>query len=188
MLVRTIPHLDHLLWIEELLPDDIISVSKRGGRGYYLDDAFVLLLIESGQSFEHKGITYPFKIWNGCLFPIEKIKQNAVYAKFQFLENHPVLKDALYLPADSENFAEEVQLVLREIKKKNPLFGTRMKKLRSKKLVSDHTGGELDTRVPKTFSDAPKVKTSDSHPLKKAKVSKKRDNDFLLGVLKKRSV
>lgn len=194
MFNKSLPSLDHLLWIEEILPDQIIAVSQRGGRGYYLDDAFVLMLIETGSSYEHKGITYPFKIWNGCFFPIEKMKQNTVFAKFQFLENHPVIKEALYLPADSENFSQEVQLVLREIKKGNPLFGTRIKISRSEKNNIRRTNDEMDTSSPRTFSDAPKVKLnavkskkkSTTRPLNKSQTSKKAENDFLLGVLKKK--
>lgn len=187
------PLLNKLLWIEELLPQEVTTVSQRGGRSYYFDDRLILTLIETGTSYEHKGITYPFQIWNGCFFAVEKIKQNTVYAKFQFLENHPVLKESLYLPADSENFSEQVWQVLREIKKGNPLFGLPIKKLSKSK--SSSVSDDLDTSTPKTFSDVPRLKKTAKKgpqkpkepPLKKAKVSKKNDNDFLLAVLKRKN-
>ena len=184
------PQLHQLLWIEELLPSEILIINKRGGRGYYFDDRLILILIESGTSCEHQGITYPFQLWNGCFFPIENIKQNTVYAKFQFLENHPALKESLYLPLDSENFSEEVQLVLREIKKGNPLFGVPIKN--RTRLSANSLGDDFDTSKPTTFGDAADLKRAvlvkpKGLSQRKAKVSKKNDNNFLLTVLKKKT-
>lgn len=185
-----------LLWIEELLPIQVLQTTMKGGVGYYMDEKLVLILVESGTSYEHKGISYPFKIWDGCFFPIEKIKQNAVFAKFPFLENHPALSDSLYLPADSEDFIEQVQLLLREIKKQNPLFGIRINKKRPSKKSNDSEDDEhVDTSQPSLFSDRPKVKKSQApklpsslpKPVKKKTASKKFENDMLLSVLKRSS-
>ena len=45
-MIDSLPHLANLLWIEELPPSETSVVQKRGGRGYYLDDAFILRLVE----------------------------------------------------------------------------------------------------------------------------------------------
>lgn len=120
--------LDSLLWIEELLPHDIQMLPKLGGQAYFLDGNMVLLLMErSGSQYEHKGVTYPFDLWKGCIFPIEQKKQNAFFLKYLFLENHPASKNWLYIPAESENFEDEVKLLLREISRRNVLLGMPMK-------------------------------------------------------------
>ena len=120
---HTMQKLKKLAWIEELLPNVVAPKNMLGGVGYYLDEKWILTLVEFSKTTEHKGRSYPFELWNGCLFPVEEIKQTKVWSLFQFLENHPVKKNCLYLPADSQDFEEEVKAVLREIVKGNPLFG-----------------------------------------------------------------
>jgi len=119
--------IDSLLWIEELLPPGFEAIPKKGGMAYYLDMKQVLILIEKPGIYEHKGVTYPFEIWNGCIFPIEQKKQNAFFLKYLFLENHPANKDWLFISASSENFEDEVKQVMREITKSNPLLGLPIK-------------------------------------------------------------
>lgn len=187
--------LSNLTWIEELLPTDVLQKSMHGGTGYYFDDRLILILVESVSSYEYKGVSYPFKIWNGCFFPIERIKQNAVFAKFPFLENHPASPNWLYLPADSEDFAEQVKLIVREIKKQNPLFGIPIK-ISTKKSNINSNDDEIDTSKPRLFRDVAaseksvkkeKVVKPVAKPVKKVKANKKKGNDLLLSVLKRRS-
>ncbi|MBC7419862.1 MAG: hypothetical protein H7328_03955 [Bdellovibrio sp.] len=187
--------LNNLLWIEELLPDSVISKNLLGGVAYYLDEKQVLILIESGKTRVYKGIEYPFEIWNGCLFPIEKIKQNTVYAKFQFLENHPASKNWLYLPADTEEFEDKIRQVIRELKKRNPLFGSVVKESAAGKRARLETDDDdIDTSKPRLFnnessvSKAPQVKKAvkpAAKPTKKVKADKKSENYLLLSVLKR---
>ncbi|QDK38619.1 hypothetical protein [Bdellovibrio sp. NC01] len=156
--------LDNLYWIEELLPPDVISIPKHGGMAYFLDTKMILILVEQADSsYEHKGVTYPFPLWNGLILPIEYKKQNALFLKYSFLENHPVSKDWLYIPASSENFEEEVRLVMREISKNNPLIGLYLKSASTPR-VKAVDGAE------KKKKPAPK----------KVKASKKQENDFFL--------
>lgn len=163
--------LDNLLWIEELLPLDIAAVPKHGGMGYYLDDKLVLILVEkSMHEREHKGVTYPFAIWHGAILPIEQLKQRAFFLKYTFLENHPANKNWLYIPAESENFEEEVREVLREISRRNPLWGLPVKMK------------ELTETVPK-----PAVKKKKKVSLQKPEITKKQENDFLLNLTKRRT-
>lgn len=185
--------LNNLKWIEELLPDDIIPEPMHEGIGYYLDEKLVLILIEKNKSRIHRGITYPFEVWNGCFFPIQKIKQNAVIKNFLFLENHPALPNCLYIPTEHEDFEDEVKQVLREVKKRNPLFGIfssiSKPKRKGKGDFSEPAatnkprmfGAEDETPVPPT--QAPKKKNA---KLKKIKPSKKDENKFLLEKLKKK--
>ncbi|UXR66085.1 hypothetical protein EZJ49_07460 [Bdellovibrio bacteriovorus] len=160
--------LNEFLWIEELLPAGTESAPKHGGMAYYLDMKLIMILVENPEStYEHKGVTYPFQIWNGCILPVEYRKQNAFFLKFSFLENHPANKDWLYIPAESENFEDEVRQFVREITKRNPLLGTPVK-----------------------FAGMPKpAKTPEDEIRKKAskvrKDAKKRENVFLMGMLNK---
>lgn len=157
--------LNNLYWIEELLPDDAQSLPKHGGIGYFLDMHLVLLLVEQPDStYEHKGVTYPFQLWNGCIFPIAYRKQSAFFLKYSFLENHPANKDWLYIPAESENFEEEVRLMMREISRRNPLLGLPMK-------------------FKEPLASKPAAKKLKKKSGKIPKGDKKRENNFLLGVL-----
>ena len=159
--------LDNLLWIEELLPEDTLSMPKHGGMAYFLDMHLVLILVEKQDGVrEHKGVTYPFELWNGCILPIEYKKQSAFFLKFSFLENHPANKDWLYIPYDSENFEDEVKQFVREINRRNPLLGTPVK-------------FKVSTPV-KDPEQAPKKKTR-----KKKVTDKKKENSFLMSVLNK---
>ena len=156
--------LDSLLWIEELLPHDILIMPKHGGQAYFLDEHLVLILVEKPErNYEHKSVTYSFDLWRGAIFPIEKRKQNAFFIKYVFLENHPANKDWLYIPAESENFEEEVKLMLREISRRNILMGIPLK-VRKPKLTKDQK-----EQIAKKKS-------------KKKKTDKKKENAFLLGL------
>lgn len=160
--------LSDLLWIEELLPAEVESTPKHGGMAYYLDMKLIMILVEDADStYEHKGVTYPFQIWNGCILPVEYKKQSAFFLKFSFLENHPANKDWLYIPADSENFEDEVRQFVREITKRNPLLGTPVK----------------FTGMPKT--KVPAAEAARKKEAKAVKADKKRDNTFMLNLLNK---
>lgn len=161
--------LNNLLWIEELLPlQEVETAARHGGMAYYLDQKLVLILVEQSTStYEHEGVSYPFQLWNGCIFPVEYKKQNAFFLKFTFLENHPFNKDWLYIPFDSEDFEDEVKQFVREIVRRNPLLGTPVKGKISQ--------AEKDPNAP------PKKKSATA-----SKTSKKNENAFLLGIANKK--
>jgi hypothetical protein len=160
--------LNNLYWIEELLPPGTEAIPKHGGMAYFHDMKMIMILVEDRDStYEHKGVEYPFQIWNGCILPVEYKKQNAFFLKFSFLENHPANKDWLYIPADTENFEDEVRQFVREITKGNPLLGTPVK----------FTG----MRKEKTADDEVKKKTRK----RASKTDKKRENNFLMGIMNK---
>jgi hypothetical protein len=160
--------IDNLFWIEELLPQDIQMIPRYGGQAYFLDEHLVLILVEHPESaYEHKGVTYPFDLWKGCIFPVEQKKQNAFFLKYLFLENHPVNKDWLYIPAESENFEEEVKQLLREISKRNPLLGIPLKFDRPSKMQAAPT------------------KPTKKKSTKKIKADKKKENNFILSMVKR---
>lgn len=155
--------LNNLLWIEELLPPGIEGTPKQGGMGYYQDMKLVLILVErANSSYEHKGVTYPFDLWNGLILPVEKIRQNAFFLKYSFLENHPANKNWLYIPAESENFEEEVKQVLREVNRQNPLLGIAVK------IKMDSSPSSLRKKKPQR------------------KITKKQENSFIMSVLNKK--
>lgn len=189
-----------LSWIEDLLPIEVISEKKNNGIGYYLDDKFVLFVTEDSKTTLHKGISYPFRLYFGVFFPIVKMKHNAVIAKFSFLENHPVKKEWLYLPAENENFEDELKLVLREVLRKNPLLGIPVKETATKKRIRLARASEVldntDLRKPSLFNTdrppvavkkQPKSKPQDQSKSKKQKTSKKAENEFLLSLAKRRT-
>lgn len=163
--------LDQLLWIEELLPHDIQMMPKHGGQAYYLDGNLVLILVERPErNYDHKGVTYSFDLWRGCIFPVEQKKQNAFFLKYLFLENHPANKNWLYISIDSENFEEEVKQMLREISRRNVLLG-----------------------IPMKFAGTGRAEPSLAQPAqkkkaKKAKVEKKHENAFLLSVANRKRI
>lgn len=186
-----------LSWIEDLLPAEAISKAMHDGIGYYIGDKLMLFLTEDSKTTLHRGITYPFQLYFGVFFPIVKLKHNAVIAKFSFLENHPVKKEWLYIPAENENFEEEVRLVLREILKGNPLFGIPVKETVAEKRAREESDLEIpDPRKPSLFNtDAPKAsvkkkaittKAPKAKAASKPKTSKKAENAFLLNLAKNR--
>lgn len=161
--------LNNLYWIEELLSPDVTGMPKHGGMAYFLDMKMVLILVEQSDStYEHKGVTYPFQLWNGLILPIEYKKQSAFFLKYSFLENHPANRDWLYIPAESENFEEEVRLVMREISKRNPLLGLPIKLAKAK---NEKPTDAADKKYRK--------------PGKSVKADKKRENEFLLNLMGK---
>jgi hypothetical protein len=157
--------LNNLYWIEELLPPGLESIPKHGGMAYFMDQKMVLILVEERDGTnEHKGVVYPFEIWNGAIFPIEYKKQSAFFLKYSFLENHPANRDWLYIPANTDSFEEEVRQMIREINKHNPLLGTPVKFKAPPKQKDLQT--EKVQRMPKAV-----------------KASKKRENSFILGMV-----
>ncbi|WP_413577742.1 hypothetical protein ACLVWU_04750 [Bdellovibrio sp. HCB290] len=159
--------LDNLLWIEELLPPGYDCHPKHGGMAYYVDMKLVLILVERRGLYEHKGISYPFELWNGAIFPVLKKAQNAFFLKYLFLENHPANKDWLYIPADQDDFEEQIKQMMREISKANPLLGLPLK---------------IDGPAQDSKAAAPKKKTA-----KKVRASKKSENAYFLNIAKKKS-
>lgn len=181
--------MNNLTWIEELLPFEIMQKTMQDGVGYYLGDKFVLFLTEDSKTTLHRGKAYPFQLFFGAFFPIVKIKHNAVIAKFPFLENHPVKKEWLYIPAESENFEEEVKLVLREVLKGNPLFGIPVQETTSRKRARENTQEIPDMRKPSLFNtEVPKalIKKKTEPKKIKSKTNKKAENTFLLNLAKNR--
>ncbi len=117
----------------------------------------MLVLFESEGEKSHRGKKFQFEIWNGCMFPVEKEFHSSVLSKFPFLINHPVLAKWLYLPAESEDFESKVELVMREIRRQNPKFGSFPKAKKSKTSSRGNSKSEkvTDTRRPRMFGDEP---------------------------------
>ncbi|XGC79954.1 hypothetical protein ACES2L_11505 [Bdellovibrio bacteriovorus] len=157
--------LSNLAWIEELLPLGYDAVPKHGGMAYYVDMNLVMILVERKGLYEHKGVSYPFELWNGAIFPVLKIRQNAFFLKYLFLENHPANKDWLYIPAEHEDFEDEVKQFMREIQKGNPLLGIPMK----------------SESLSKSNEKVPRPKKTE----KKVKADKKTENALFLSIAKK---
>ena len=177
------------MWIEEWLSGNFEQKEASIGTHYYRDDKLILILTEESKTTVYRGKSYPFELWNGVFFPIEKIKQSTVCANFPFLENHPGKKDALYLAAETEDFEALVKLIFREINKKNPLFGISIHETaREKKVRIINENEEVNTRQPRTFNTGPTTKPAQKAALKpkKIKANKKSENSMMMEILKRR--
>ncbi len=159
--------MESLSWIEDLLPQDILRKRMFGGFAYYFHEKLVLLLFESEGSRSYKGQKFDFELWQGCMFPAEKDKHAEILGMYPFLMEHPILPKWLYLPMETENFENNVPLLLREIRRQSELFGTIPKAKGSskkaggakKKSRTAEDDEVLDTRRPAMFSDEPGMKT-----------------------------
>ena len=141
--------LGELKWVEELLPKDYLRKHMFGGFAYYVNTKLVLAVFEGDSSKVHNKVTYPFAVWNGCLFPVERIHHQEIHRLFPFLVPHPVLPKWMYLPAETEDFDILVENVIKQIGKDSPLFGIIPKaKSRTKRPNSK----KLNTRKPQMFS------------------------------------
>lgn len=151
--------LENLGWVEELLPADHLRKRMFGGFAYYMDEKLVLVIFESEGNKVYRGEKYDFEIWNGCMLPVEKDQQPAVLKNYPYLISHPVLPKWLYLPAETENFESLMEPLLKELRRKNPLFGSIPKakgvKSSKKKNTADEIDTNIDTRRPRMFSDEP---------------------------------
>ncbi|WP_413290835.1 TfoX/Sxy family DNA transformation protein [Bdellovibrio sp. HCB337] len=149
-----------LKWIEELLPEDEYRRKAMfGGFAYYISEKMVLATFESTGNRTYKGKRYPYEIWNGCMFPVEKEYQERALQKFPFLVSHPILPKWLYLPLDTENFEELASDIVAQAIKPTGYWGSipkPKKTLKKKKAVKeDEDWRKIDTRTPRMFSDEP---------------------------------
>ncbi len=141
-----------LNWIEDLLPDGCIKKHMFGEFAYYFENKLVLCLFEDAQTKSYKNLKFDFAIWNGCLFPCDRENHDAIFKKFPFLINHPVLPKWLYLPQQSEDFESLVEIILKEIRRRSPLFGTvpkTKKKPPQKKATKKRV--RINTKKPRMF-------------------------------------
>lgn len=156
--------LANLSWVEELLPVDHLRKRMFGGFAYYVEEKLILVMFESEGNTVYRGQRYPFEIWNGCMFPVEKEMQNQVLQQFPVLVSHPVLAKWLYIPLETEDFEFHVQSILREIRRRNPLFGTVPKakgkalSSKSKEKAKDQIGSFVP-RKPQMFRDEDEDRT-----------------------------
>lgn len=147
-----------LKWIEELLPEDEYRRKAMfGGFAYYIGEKMVLATFESTGNRTYKRKKYPYEIWNGCMFPVEREFQQKALQRFPFLTPHPILPKWLYLPLETENFEELVTEVLRQAVKPMGYWGSIPKPKKSKKKApkEDENLDKIDTRRPRMFSDEP---------------------------------
>jgi hypothetical protein len=194
-MIGSMIHLNKLSWIEELLPSEVESKNVAGGRAYYFNEKKVMILTEKSKATEYKGKKYPFELWFGVFFPIEKIKQSTVAGRFPFLENHPGNKKALYLPAETEDFEDLIKSVLKEIFNNNPLFGEPFKETaaeRRSRLNMLESEMVIDSTRPSLFNAdlvvAKKRIMTKSKPnfTEKKKTNKKSENSMILEMVKRR--
>jgi hypothetical protein len=148
--------LDSLQWVEELLPKDHLRKHMFGGFGYYLETKIVLAIFESTGDRTYKNKTYDFDLWNGCLFPCERENHPSILKKFPMLSSHPVLSKWLYLPVQTENFETVMEEILKEIRRRSPLFGVIPRGKKTKKPRENLNAlKKTDTRKPMMFREEP---------------------------------
>lgn len=145
-----------LEWIEELLPSEVIRKPMFGGFAYYRGPVLILVMFESIGDRTYKGQRFKFDLWNGCMFPMEKIHHQEALKAFPFLINHPVLPKWLYLPQQSEDFEQKVEDILKQVLRPKSFWGVLPKEKskggKAKKKVKVKTDA-IDTSRPRMFSD-----------------------------------
>jgi hypothetical protein len=150
-----------LNWIEELLPQDHVRFKRFGGFAYYVEEKMILFLIESLGNTTYRGQEFDFELWNGAMFPAEKEHHPEILRLYPFLRNHPILPKWLYVPTGGDDFENDVEMLLRELRRRNPLFGSipkarsPKKKGRGRSEISAEEAETIDTRTPRMFSDEP---------------------------------
>lgn len=140
----------NLQWVEDSLPRSHSRKKMFGGFAYYIEEKLVLVMFETYGNKIHRGKKFEFEIWNGCMFPVEKELHSEVLKAFPFLINHPILPKWLYLPAESEDFENNADLLIKELRKRNIWFGTFPKQKKAKK---EKPSGRINMRVPQMFRD-----------------------------------
>lgn len=148
-----------LKWLEDLFTEDEYRRKAMfGGFAYYVGDKMVLATFEGTGSRTYKRKTYPFELWNGCMFPVDHELQPQALERFSFLTPHPILPKWLYLPLETENFEELATEVLHQVLKPNSIWGSipkPKKTSKKKKAEDDEDWRKIDTRTPRMFSDEP---------------------------------
>lgn len=146
--------LAELQWIEDRLPDNHQRRKMFGGFAYYIDEKLMLVIFEAYGNKQYRGQKFEYEIWNGCMFPVEKNAQTEVLQLFPFLMNHPVLPKWLYLPTESEDFENNAEAVLKEIRRRNILFGTIPKQKKQKRPKKEKKSSEkVNMRRPQMFRE-----------------------------------
>lgn len=155
-----------LKWIEDLLSEQsYIRKSMFGGFAYYRGECLVLALFESQDSK-----------WQGVLFPIEREFHARARESFPFLKPHSILTKWLYLPMASENFEDQVQEVVRAIKKPGGYWGVIPK-------AKPKSGSRSQSQARALFDSksSAKIKTKDAQKAKftnKSKLDTKKPSLF----------
>lgn len=114
---------DELVWIEDLLPEGFFRKAMFGGKAYYVDGLLVLVLFAKVGDKSYRGRSYPFEIWNGCLFPTDREHHKEIQKLFPQLVAHPVLGKWLYLHQDQEDFETVIVEISKLLRRRSALFG-----------------------------------------------------------------
>ena len=119
-----------LEWAFEPFQDDDSFFSKRmfGGLSAYVRGKIVMVLTESPGDRTWRGKKYPFDIWNGILFPVERENHQEIMKDFPTLISHPVLGKWLYLPMSAEDFESTTEQIAKQIARNDPRFGVEKNK------------------------------------------------------------
>lgn len=153
--------LDALKWVEDLLPKNVIRKSMFGGFGYYVEGRLILTMFESPGDRSYKNLHFDFDIWNGCMFPVERVHHSQALAEFPILRKHPVLEKWLYIPLETEGFENYVESILTVIRRGSSYFGV-FPKPKKKKAITTKSK-KINLLVPQMFRDEPievKLKTA----------------------------
>jgi len=153
-----------LKWLESLLPEEGFRRKPFfSGLAYYIGEKIVFLIFEKPGNRSYQGKNFSFEVWNGCMFSVEHEHHEKALKRFPFLINHPVLPKWLYLPLETENFDDLVSEVIIQAIKPTSYWGSIPKpKTRKNSVKEKNSGGPLDTRKPRMFSDKPKTRKKKS--------------------------
>ncbi len=140
-----------------------------GGLAVYIRGRFVIWVSESPGDRVYKNIKCDFDIWDGVLIPTENEFQDSLKKLFPGAVSHPVLKKWLYIPKQTEDLEQTVEILLDLIKKADPRIGIIPQ---SKTRKKSSAGRKEPTKAPekmklrKTSVKAQKKKTKKKKSIK----------------------
>lgn len=144
-----------LQWVEDILPENFKRRAMFGGFAYYDGPYLKLIIFEGGTETSYRGTDYGFEIWNGCMFPAEKMHHETLKKKYLFLKNHPILPKWLYLPIKTENFDDYVEKIIRDLHRPNSHWGTISERQKKSSKVKIEKVSRTVMRQPQMFRDIP---------------------------------
>lgn len=109
---------------EDFLEEDEFFYKKMFGcLAIYFRGLMVCMIAEDSDQHEWNGKKYKFPLWNGLLFPTERVHHESLIKDFPALFSHPVLGKWLYLPMLGEEYEQTCQKLIERIRKGDPRLG-----------------------------------------------------------------
>lgn len=128
-----------LKWVFESIEDEPAFYTKRmfGGMAVYLHGKMMMMMTESPGEQTYRGVDYGFEIWNGILWPTDRVHHASLQGEYPELRQHPVLGKWLYLPLTANGFEDTALELVEKIARDDERMGIfpSVKSRKSKKKI-----------------------------------------------------